>query len=156
MEKQDGAHYRNEAWRKAKEQEIVDLQANPETLIELKFESDGNSWAAEVPEHTRAQNLMVAGADRVIEHFAEGDNEVTMGFRTVEPPKGKGPKGADGQPLKPIFTMRRIEHDAWGATYLVFGLTAIPVPAWICNVTETVLGEHPKQILVYKIEHRNR
>ena len=154
MEKKYGAHYESEAWRKAKEQEIVDYQSNPEALIELKFESDGHSWAAVVPEHTRAQNLMVAGADRVVNHFAQGDNEVTMFFRTVEPPKGHGPKDERGELIKPIFTMRRIEHDACGATYLVFGLTAIPAPAWICNVTETVLGDHPKKIIVYKTEHR--
>lgn len=138
-------HYNDESWRKVKEQEVVDSQACPDALLSLTFKKDDQGWYADVPEHTRAQNAMVAGADGVIERMAQGKSEVTIKFRTVAPPES-GPLG------KALAHMKRVEHDSFGATYLVFGLSKIPVPAWLCNVTETVLGEHPKNIWIYRIE----
>lgn len=136
-------HYHSEAWRKAREQEIVDSQANPNKVLTLRFLKDAAGWYAEVPNHTRAQNSMVAGADKLIEHFAHGDNCVTLQFRTVAAPKSSSLG-------EPIFHLKRIAHDAWGGTYVALGLSVIPLPAWLCNVTETVLGEHPKDIWVYE------
>lgn len=135
-------HYHDEAWRKSREEEIVARQTDPEALLELTFFKDAGGWYADVPEHTRGQNQMVLGADRIIEHFAAGGNKVTVKFRTV-------PTDALG---KPPVRLKRVEHDAFGATYFVFGLARVPFPAWLCNVTETVLGEHPKDIWVYGIE----
>ena len=151
MKHEDGAHYKNAEWRMAKEREIVNAQANPEKMLELRFFKDGDGWFADVPEHTQSENRMVMGADALIDRFAEGAPEVTMRFRTVEPPSGHGPRGKNGELLEPIFKMHRIEHDPFGASYLVTGLTRLPLPAWICNVTETVLGEHPKNIFVYEV-----
>lgn len=138
------SHYNDESWRKAKEQEIVDAQARPDALLSLTFKKDAQGWYAVVPKHTRAQNAMVAGADTLIERLSGGRDEVTMRFRTVEAPKGS----SLGEPL---FRLKRIVHDAFGATYLTFGLGVIPLPAWLCDVTESVLGEHPKNIWVYEI-----
>ena len=144
---QNGPHYQSKEWRERKEKELTERQtADPQMMLTQRFLKDASGWYADVPEHTRSQNAMVAGADRFVEELAGGSDSVTVRFRTVEPPKGDGPKG------KPLFTLRRIEHDAWGATYLVFGVGAMPVPAWVCNVTETVLGDHPKRIYIYGVE----
>lgn len=39
---------------------------------ELRFYKEGAEWFADVPEHTQAENRMVAGADVLIESFANG------------------------------------------------------------------------------------
>lgn len=108
---------------------------------ELLFYKDGKCWYADVEGHTQAQNLMVAGADKLIEGFSCGKPGVVVRVSSdCERPK----------PYK--VRMRRIEHDPFGATYLAFikGKT-LPRPAWICNVTHTVFGEHPKRIYIHEI-----
>jgi len=44
----------------------------------LSFTRDALGWAAEVQGHTRAQNSMVLGADRLCEHLSAGHNHVTI------------------------------------------------------------------------------
>lgn len=142
-----GTHYHTKEWMGEKAREISMLQWDSNKLLELWFKKDEHGWYAIVEGHTRAQNAMVAGADTLIEKLANGSDAVCIRFRTEKP--GEGSKLG-----KPIATLKRIEHDAFGATYLVFGLGAISRPAWLCNVTETVLGEHPKRIYIYGVSSR--
>lgn len=108
---------------------------------ELLFYKDGRCWYADVEGHTQAQNLMVAGADKIIEGFSGGKPGVMVKV------------SADCDKPKPYkVRLRRIEHDPFGAAYLAFikGKT-LPRPAWLCNVTHTVFGEHPKRIYIHEI-----
>ena len=117
----------------------------------LRFYKDGGGWFADVAGHTQAQNRMVAGADTLIEGFANGGTEV----RVVV--------SADVDDPAPYrVKMTRIEHDPWGATYRVSdgnvgtapqfrGPLGLPV-AWLCNQTHRFIGgEHPSDIYVHSI-----
>ena len=74
---------------------------------ELRFYKEDGDWYADVAEHTQAENRMVAGADALIESFARGGNEVRIVL------------SADVDDPNPYqIKLKRIEHDAWGATYL--------------------------------------
>ena len=109
----------------------------------LLFYKDGLGWFADVEGHTQSQNLMVMGADKLIEGFSGGKPGVVVRV------------SADCENPKPyLVRLRRIEHDPFGATYLAFikGKT-LPRPAWLCNVTHTVFGgEHPKRIYIHEIK----
>lgn len=108
----------------------------------LRFYKQGSSWYADVPNHTMAENRMVAGADTLLESMAGGGDEVCVCLSAdIEDP--------DAYRIK----MRRIEHDPWGATYLAqIQGCALPRPAWLCNVTHDVFGgEHPKTIYIHSI-----
>ena len=109
---------------------------------ELRFYKDGDGWFADVAGHTQSQNRMVAGADKLIERFAGGRDEVRVLL------------SADiSDPDEYQIKLHRIEHDFSGATYWVSGgkrFATIPV-AWLCNVTHTVFGEHPKDIYIHSI-----
>ena len=109
---------------------------------ELRFYKDGDGWFADVAGHTQSQNRMVAGADKLIERFAAGKDEVRVLL------------SADiSDPDEYRIKLHRIEHDFCGATYWVSGgerFAAIPV-AWLCNVTHTVFGEHPKDIYIHSV-----
>lgn len=139
------SHYLTKEEIETKTAEINRLQENPDHCISLVFHRDTSGIYAEVPTHTRGENAMVAGADIVVGRLMQGDNTVEVKFRTQE----------SSTKQKPLFTMHRFLHDSHGGTYLVTGLTAIPFPAWICNVTHDVCGEHPEKIFVYEINHRN-
>ena len=108
----------------------------------LRFFKQGTEWYADVPNHTLAQNRMVAGADALLEGMAKGKDELRICLSSdLDDP--------DAYRIK----MRRREHDPWGATYLaqVEGC-ALPRPAWLCNVTHDVFGgEHPKVIYIHSI-----
>ena len=116
-------------------------EADPNYLIELTFLKDDFGWYADVPTHTRGQNAMVAGSDKLLDAVAFGKRKLVVGFRFVE-----------DHNRNPLFSMRRITHGhGVGGTYLISGITAIPFPAWICDVCHDVTGEHPKRIFVYQI-----
>ena len=117
----------------------------------LRFFKQGTEWYADVPNHTLAQNRMVAGADTLLESMAHGGREVCVCMSAdVEDP--------DAYRIK----MKRIEHDPWGATYRVTdgnvgaapsfrGPLGLPV-AWLCNQTHRFIGgEHPSDIYVHSI-----
>ena len=107
----------------------------------LRFYKSGDGWFADVPQHTQAQNRMVAGADTLLESMAQGTSEVNVVLSAdIDDP--------DAYQIK----MSRIEHDPWGATYLAkIKGCALPRPAWLCNVTHTVFGEHPKTIYIHSV-----
>lgn len=140
-------HYLTQEEQKVKEQEILDYQSNAENMLTLTFLNDGFGWFADVANHTRGQNSMVCGADKLVDHMAAGHNRVDVRFRTVRP------KRDDHR--KTICTLKRFFHHSGGAEYLVHGVGAIPFPAFICDVCHDVTGEHPKFIAVYAIEPKD-
>ena len=108
---------------------------------ELSFYKKGNSWYAAVDGHTEAQNRMVAGADTLLECFSSGSDRVRIVLSSDVDDPGEYQ-----------FRLRRIEHDSWGATYLAkIPGNVLPRPAWLCNVTHTVFGEHPKNIYIHSV-----
>ena len=105
-------------------------------------------WYADIPNHTLAENEMVAGSDT----FLEAVDQLT---------------GRDGEVLITcsdnnesgsfIAKLLLKNHNQWGATYILTGLLAEKYKAvgfelWICNVTHDVLGEHPCSIYIHGIQ----
>ena len=111
--------------------------------MKLKFYKKANRWYADVPEHSESQNLMVAGADTLIEHMSNGKSSIEVDLVNADL------LDTSEYPKSWLVKMTRFEHDPFGATYLckIRG-KVIPWPAWLCNVTHTVFGEHPKRIFV--------
>ena len=120
------------------------------TNRQIVFLKDDAGWYADM-EGTRAQNAMVSGADTMLEVLSQGGRRVEMVFSSdVENPGDH------------IMKLHRVEHDPWGATYLVSngnvgtaprfsGLLGMPL-AWLCNQTHRFIGgEHPKDIYVHAI-----
>lgn len=141
------SHYLTAEERQTKEKELSMTQKDQNYTISLVFHKDARGWYAEVPTHTRGENAMVMGADVVIERMAHGDNTVEIKFRTQES-KTLG---------SPFIWMSRMGHiTGWGAMYNVHGLTRIPFPAYLCDVTHDVMGEHSDMIYVYEINHYNK
>lgn len=109
---------------------------------DLRFFRQGDSWYADVPNHTLKENRMVAGADSLLASMADGADEVCVTL------------SADvDDPGEYLIKLKRIEHDPWGATYLanIDGLKLLR-PAWLCNVTHDVFGgELPKKIYIHSV-----
>ena len=116
--------------------------------ISFYREADGN-WYADVPSHTKNENLMVAGSNTFLQACLDYVNKyepevmreasVTLSV-CYEEPKDY------------MFKLTRVLHDPWGATYKITpNNPGFEMPAklcWLCNVTHTVLGEHPKTLYV--------
>ena len=45
---------------------------------ELRFYRSGTEWFADVPQHTKAENQMVAGADTLLDEVSGGADEVKV------------------------------------------------------------------------------
>jgi len=113
----------------------------------VRFYKEDNRWYADVPQHTKAENLMVAGADKFLDEICFGNDKVQLTVSDLISPK-------------PAFLLHRINHNGYGATYEI--LESHPEsPAlgsdvhglknrklWLCNVVHTVLGEHPRYISI--------
>lgn len=141
------SHYLTSEEQVSKSREVLLAQSDPDFMITLTFHRDDRGWAAEVPSHTRSENAMVAGADIVIERMSQGDNTVDVKFRTIE-----------SETLgKPLVTLTRFMHrNGYGAEYWVRGATALPFPAYLCDVTHDITGEHPERLLVYAVSHYSK
>lgn len=100
-------------------------------------------WYADVPNHTLAENEVVAGSDTFLEEVdqkTDNDGEVHITC-------------SDNNETD-IFLAKLLikNHNQFGATYILTGPMAEKHDAvgnelWICNVTHDFLGEHPKSIL---------
>ena len=110
-------------------------------------EGSERGWFADVPNHTLAENEMVAGCDLFLEAadmLTGRDGEVRI---TVS---DNNPSG------RFLARLDRKVHDDEGATYTLSGpmarrYNAEGVELWICNVTHDVLGEHPETIYLHNI-----
>lgn len=141
------SHYLTLDEQKEKETQVNEAQKDQGYMLALTFHKDEEGWAAEVPTHSRRENSMVAGADVVIGRMAQGDNTVEIKFRTVE----------STTLSRPIVTLTRFMHrNGYGAEYLVRGIASIPFPAYLCDVTHDITGEHPEKLFVYEINHYNK
>jgi len=107
------------------------------------FKQDGR-WYADVPEHTLDENEMILGSDEFLEKISRGNERIAMEFST---------DSADSYLVK----LSMSSHDEDGAEYLMSGPfidaieeggVTLPLTIWICNVTHTVLGEHPDVIYI--------
>lgn len=109
--------------------------------MELRFYKEDGSWFADVEGHTQSENRMVAGADTLIESFANGHSEVRVVL------------SADCDECDDYMVkLTRFIHDPFGATYMAkIKGCVLPRPAWLCNVTHTVFGEHPKTIYIHSV-----
>ena len=109
---------------------------------ELRFYRMGDEWFADVPQHTREENQMVAGADTLLDEVSGGANEVKVVLSSdVE------------NPGEWKLHLHLVEHDRYGATYKVTaaGQSGSQL-AWLCNVMHTVFGgEHPTDIYIHTI-----
>ena len=105
-------------------------------IKEIRFFKQDGIWYADVPEHTLEENEMVAGSDRFLDDISCNSNEVIMRISTEEPESDY------------VAHLKMIEHDSVGASYKVISALEVPEKVWICNVTHTVLGEHPENIYI--------
>ena len=113
---------------------------------ELRFYRSGAEWFADVPQHTQAENQMVAGADTLLDEVSGGSDEVKVVISSdiVNPAEWK-------------LHLHLVEHDKYGATYKVVaaGREGFRL-AWLCNVAHTVFGgEHPKDIYIHSISTKS-
>ena len=109
---------------------------------ELRFYRSGTEWFADVPQHTRAENQMVAGADTLLEEVSDGADEVFVVLSSDIPDPGECK-----------LHLHRVAQDKCGATYKVkaAGQDGVQI-AWLCNVMHTVFGgEHPTDIYIHSI-----
>ena len=117
------------------------------TMKRIEFYKDNGQWYADVEEHTKEENEMIAGADKFLDSISMGRDRVSMNVSDKICPKCE-------------FLFQRIEHDEYGATYIVLdhhhdapalGADSSNIPQkkfWLCNVVHTVFGEHPEFISV--------
>ena len=109
---------------------------------EIRFYRSGTEWFADVPQHTKAENQMVAGADTLLEEVSDGADEVFVVLSSDIP-----------NPDEWKLHLHLVEHDKFGATYKVkaAGQEGVQI-AWLCNVMHTVFGgEHPTDIYIHSI-----
>ena len=105
-------------------------------------------WYADIPNHTLAENQMVAGSDTFLEEvdrLADNDGEVLL---TCSDDNIAGPY---------LAKLEMKNHNQFGATYILSGplaekYNAVGFQLWICNVTHDVFGEHPRCIYIREIK----
>lgn len=105
-------------------------------------------WYADVPNHTLAENEMVAGSDTFLEEvdqMTDNDGEVHITCSD---------NNEAGNFMAKLLMKN---HNQFGATYILTGPMAEKHDAvgnelWICNVTHDVLGEHPRSIYIHDIK----
>ena len=108
----------------------------------LRFYRSGTEWFADVPQHSKSENQMVAGADTLLEQVSNGAGEVFVVLSSDIP-----------APDEWKLHLHLVEHDKFGATYKVkTSGSGVAKLAWLCNVTHTVFGgEHPTDIYIHSI-----
>ena len=104
---------------------------------------EGGRWFADVPQHSQAENEMVAGADALLDAFAQGGRRVavTLSADVASPGAWR-------------LHLHLVEHDRFGATYrvAVAGQEETRL-VWLCNVMHTVFGgEHPVDVYIHSVE----
>ncbi len=129
---------------------VVDTQTQV-----LAFVKEAGIWYADLPEFleaglgTRANLMMVDGADTFLDQLAQGKARITLQISTQPFPgwqagMRKIRKGLN-QPLLQILGHAPVEY---GAYYSVTELNGQPHDhqLWLCPVTEYVFGNYPDQI----------
>lgn len=99
----------------------------------IEFFKQDHLWYADVPNRTLEENEMVEGADTLLEFFSDDHNRLALTISTEPNPES-------------IIHLQMIEHNAYGATYMVNSDPEETV--WLCNVTHDVLEEHPENLYI--------
>ena len=118
----------------------------------VNFYNDDCHWYAEVPEHIKAENIMVGGADAFLEqafnHFGNTNSWQKILSIVI----------TDYQERNSLFRLAMTSHNQHGAYYRVdtlstkvYGVITVDT-VWLCNVVHTVCGEHPKEIYIRQID----
>ena len=128
--------------------------ADTQTQV-LAFAKEAGIWYADLPEFleaglgTRANLMMVDGADTFLDHLAQGKSRITLQISTQPSPgwqarMHKIRKGLN-KPLLQILGHAPVDY---GAYYKVTQLNNQPYDhqLWLCPVTEYVFGNYPDQI----------
>ena len=128
--------------------------ADTQTQV-LAFVKEAGIWYADLPEFleaglgTRANLMMVDGADTFLDHLAQGKPRITLQISTQPFPgwqarMHKIRKGLN-QPLLQILGHAPVDY---GTYYKVSQLNGQPHnhQLWLCPVTEYVFGNYPDQI----------
>ena len=109
------------------------FKINPNDL-ELGFKKVNGEWYSDIknwPKAYEERQLMVAGADKLLEYLSEGKDYITLHVKQENFP------GATH--------LHKIKEDLYGGTYLV-NREDIDYTVWLCNVTKFVYGKHPDNI----------
>lgn len=107
------------------------FKINPDDF-ELGFKKVNGCWYSDIknwPSAYEERQLMVAGADILLENISEGRDYVKLHVKTEDFP------GATH--------LKKIEEDMYGGTY---SSETIDHTVWLCNVTKFVFGKHPDDI----------
>ena len=117
------------------------------------YKNPDHRWYADIPEYKgdKADLEMVAGADRMCEIYAQGENEITLTLSTT-PIEGlcdilKIIKLGAPEELENIYGEDILNH---GAVYKVSTIKSInfDFEIWLCPVTVFVFGEYPEKIYI--------
>lgn len=122
----------------------------------IRFYRDGREWYADVPEHTKSENIMVGNANKLLEHiywYCPWVNRRSQSITMLV---------SDEPTDKYLIKLIRYAHNGYGANYRIeptWFTDAIKFDidtCWLCNVVHTVAKEHPKEIYVLEVEGHSR
>ena len=115
-------------------------------IYTYEFYKENGLWYIDFPAYIeaggkKADLLMVAGADTMLEKLSDG-KRVKLTFSADDLP---------GASIK----LTKIIGDPFGATYKT-NRKDITRFVWLCNVTKVVMGNHPKNIFIYVHNQKER
>lgn len=121
-------------------------------MKKIRFYKENSKWYADVPQHTKAENVMVLGSDAFLDCLswylsAKNEKRVDEIMITI----------VDGKPDKYLFHLLRYAHNGYGANYMIISshegekFKMCVDKLWLCNVMHTVCREHPKDIYITEI-----
>lgn len=103
----------------------------------LGFKKNSGLWYSDIknwPKAFEANQLMVCGADKLLEHLSQGHAYITLNIQTSAPHDAG------------YFCLEKIDEDSMGGTYRLCDYPEFDRTVWLCNVTKFVMGEHPDKI----------
>lgn len=116
--------------------------SNGNDTIIIQFIKENDKWYIDFPDYPFAKsNLqMVAGADDLLEHLAEGENRVVV----------KIEYGKYESIFNYEYSYKRIKY-GYGADYVKINNEPIN-EFWLCPVTLLVLKKYPKYLYIKKLK----
>ena len=120
----------------------------------IKFYKEEENWYADVPNHTKEENLMVSGADDFLETLNCFEGKGDTIYITCNGYK------EELNPSNALVELERVNHNQYGATYEVnagdlYDYTLRDVcKLWLCNVVHDIFKDHPKYIYIFDIEYK--
>ncbi len=105
--------------------------------FKLGFKKKHGEWYSDIknwPKAYEENQLMVCGADKLLEHLSGGHSYIMMNIKTSDPHDEE------------YICLDKIKEDSAGGTYRLCNYPAFERTVWLCNVTKFVMGEHPQKI----------